>query len=754
MRKKFFKYGLLMSLMLTAGLTSATLCYGEDEVEVSDFEADTDVEVDSEQPADLSDAEVETDSADIEADSFEDGDITEAEITAEDIELSDVETVGETTYAYSKTETDEASGVTLKVEWNDPVLGQNTTFHVSATGGSGNYKFRMDAPSYASPNEVFFESVADPSRGEWMDYTPECSSHDYSFATNASGTYNFKFYIMDNKAGVGYFRVSINCPVSDSKHPSVNEIVSAAVTQCNKETDGSDYAKALWLHDWLLKQLKYDKSLKWSSAESALTRGWGTCQAYESAYSRLLTAAGIENAETRDTYDGHTWNAMKLDGEWYQVDCTWDDTDDHWYNFDQTRLYFGLTDELMAIAHPRHAKIYTADKYATRSTSLADNYFVRSGDAEIWAKSYADRIQEQLNAGKTEFTIVADNKSYPPSISGIQNGIIAYALNNMEWSVNGVVINLQATGEATQFKFVAGEKGSVTGENFYGYTLCLDGTIAVNMYMDLPSELVSDKNAYMEFTLPNSKISTVKVTDAIKKDGHYVFTGRVAAKEMSQDIKVRMHANNKLGKEYSVSVQKYAEYIIEHPVQYGADVVSLVKSMLNYGAAAQKLFDYQTHKLANANLSDADKVINPGIFSNYKYVLNQNGNDSGIQWYGSSLILKSDTIIRDYFSLDASANINDYTFETGTTKLEPKEKPINGATYYYVEIPDIKAKNLDKAIVVTVKKGATEVLKLNYNAFSYAFSIQQNHEEYGKAITVTNAMYTYWQKANEFFSKQ
>lgn len=26
-------------------------------------------------------------------------------------------------------------GVTLKVEWNDPVLGQETTFHVSATGG-------------------------------------------------------------------------------------------------------------------------------------------------------------------------------------------------------------------------------------------------------------------------------------------------------------------------------------------------------------------------------------------------------------------------------------------------------------------------------------------------------------------------------------------------------------------------------------------------------------------------------------------
>ena len=64
---------------------------------------------------------------------------------------------------------------------------------------------------------------------------------------------------------------------------------------------------ALYLHDWLLDQLEYDNSLKWSSAESALTRGLGTCQAYESAYSKLLTAAGITNSETRDIYDGHTW---------------------------------------------------------------------------------------------------------------------------------------------------------------------------------------------------------------------------------------------------------------------------------------------------------------------------------------------------------------------------------------------------------------------------------------------------------------
>lgn len=361
---------------------------------------------------------------------------------------------GDMEYRYSA-ESDPQNGVALKVEWNEPKLGEDATFHVSADGGSGRYLFRMDAPSYSEPGEYSFESVADPSRGAWIQYTDECESHDFEFTMTASGVYNFRFYVMDKTSGVYYMRVSTNIQVSDRAYPSVGDIVNAAVKKCSKETDGSDYEKALWLHDWLLQQLDYDHSLKWSSAESALTRKLGTCQAYESAYSKLLTAAGIENAETRDTYDGHTWNAMKLDGKWYQVDCTWDDTKDNYYNFDQTHLYFGLTDELMALAHNGHDQIYTASGYGTRSTSLADNYFVRNGDAAKWARAYAERIQKNLNAGKTKFEVSTYNASYPPSISGIQNGIIAYALNQMTWKTGSKKVTLRVAGTSTKLSFTA-----------------------------------------------------------------------------------------------------------------------------------------------------------------------------------------------------------------------------------------------------------------------------------------------------------
>lgn len=147
---------------------------------------------------------------------------------------------------YQHSDSATSGNVTLTVEWNDPVLGQPTTFHVSATGGSGAYQYRMDAPSYSSPNENSYEAVADPTRGEWLTYTQECVSNDFEFTMKASGTYNFRFYLMDKPSGVYYMRTSTYIQVSDDTHPSVSSIVNNAVNLAKTNTDGSEYAMALY----------------------------------------------------------------------------------------------------------------------------------------------------------------------------------------------------------------------------------------------------------------------------------------------------------------------------------------------------------------------------------------------------------------------------------------------------------------------------------------------------------------------------
>lgn len=359
-----------------------------------------------------------------------------------------ISVAAETGYAHSATASQ--NGVTLTLGWNDVVAGEPTTFHLSATGGSSTYKFRMDAPFYMNPGEGYFgEMVADTSRGQWMTWTSSKTGCDYEFTMTASGRYYYRFYLQDAQSSVWSLRVAAEIEVSNDAHPSVNQIITNAVAQCRQETDGSEYDMALWLHDWTLDQLEYDHSLNWCSAESGLTRHQGTCESYQRIYSKLLDAAGIANG--RITGNGHTWNAVKIDGKWCQMDLTWDDTSDNWYgDLDQRHLYFGLTDELMAIAHSDHTATYQKDGYAYRSTDLSNNYFVRNGKADEWAEKYADRIQQHLDAREESFSIDADNQSFPPSISGIQNGIVAHAMNQREWKTSGAKVELTAASNVTK----------------------------------------------------------------------------------------------------------------------------------------------------------------------------------------------------------------------------------------------------------------------------------------------------------------
>lgn len=75
---------------------------------------------------------------------------------------------------------------------------------------------------------------------------------------------------------------------------------------------------------------------------------------------------------------------------------------------------------------------------------------MRNGKADEWAEKYADRIQKHLDDKEESFSINADNQSFPPSISGIQNGIVAYAMNQREWKTGGAKVELTAASNVTK----------------------------------------------------------------------------------------------------------------------------------------------------------------------------------------------------------------------------------------------------------------------------------------------------------------
>ena len=88
----------------------------------------------------------------------------------------------------------------------------------------------------------------------------------------------------------------------------------------------SHYRKAEFLHDYICLNFEYDETLENDSIYSFLKSGKGTCQAYAQLYMAVLRECGIESHFVASDTIEHMWNYVKIDGEWYHTDLTWDDS--------------------------------------------------------------------------------------------------------------------------------------------------------------------------------------------------------------------------------------------------------------------------------------------------------------------------------------------------------------------------------------------------------------------------------------------
>lgn len=111
------------------------------------------------------------------------------------------------------------------------------------------------------------------------------------------------------------------------------------------ENLGSDYEKALFVHDLLVNKITYSMSLvdtRFSVPEGeqepeavsigcsmygALVDNNSVCEGYAKAYQYIMKELGIEciYIPGKGNGEGHAWNAIKLGNEYYYVDVTWDD---------------------------------------------------------------------------------------------------------------------------------------------------------------------------------------------------------------------------------------------------------------------------------------------------------------------------------------------------------------------------------------------------------------------------------------------
>ena len=167
----------------------------------------------------------------------------------------------------------------------------------------------------------------------------------------------------------------------------------------------SDFDKAKFLHDYIAENCYYDHAalndkdaVFCYTAYGCLVEGKAVCAGYTNAYSLLMRKAGIECGYSWGypyAGDSHAWNYVKLDGDYYWVDVTWDDLDmEKKGGLVVNDTYFMITSEMMR----RTRSLDREQNFAPECTATEYNYF-RQNDA-YFTEYDSDKVKKCLEASK------------------------------------------------------------------------------------------------------------------------------------------------------------------------------------------------------------------------------------------------------------------------------------------------------------------------------------------------------------------
>lgn len=124
--------------------------------------------------------------------------------------------------------------------------------------------------------------------------------------------------------------ISITKKYSNEDIEKINNKINEIINELNINYYSKPKDKIKVFHDYIANTNKYDndkndKKSKYhsDSAIGTLFEGYSVCSGYTETMAIFLYKINIEN--TRIANDKHTWNAVKLNNNWYHIDLTWDD---------------------------------------------------------------------------------------------------------------------------------------------------------------------------------------------------------------------------------------------------------------------------------------------------------------------------------------------------------------------------------------------------------------------------------------------
>ena len=131
----------------------------------------------------------------------------------------------------------------------------------------------------------------------------------------------------DYEISVGLVTIKPSYLMTAEQIKSADKIYEEGVAAIIKDVknDWTTVEKVLYVHDYIASNFSYDDDLKIFDPYNFFKTGKGVCQAYALTFTAALRELDIPVSYVISYELRHMWNIVEIDGEWYNVDVTWDD---------------------------------------------------------------------------------------------------------------------------------------------------------------------------------------------------------------------------------------------------------------------------------------------------------------------------------------------------------------------------------------------------------------------------------------------
>lgn len=168
----------------------------------------------------------------------------------------------------------------------------------------------------------------------------------------------------------------------------------------------TDFEKVKAINDYIVSNATYGTKTKASphSAYALLMEGQAVCQGYALAAYKMLDQAGFDAKYVVGTVNGnvaHAWNLVKVDGQWYHLDTTWNDPLPNRFGA-SSYDYFLVTDAQLKEDHKWIASNYPAAT-STKYNYMLNVHFAYQDKNTLYFSNTADKdklYKLDLTSGK------------------------------------------------------------------------------------------------------------------------------------------------------------------------------------------------------------------------------------------------------------------------------------------------------------------------------------------------------------------